>query len=79
MCGGHTKIHNTGGLLLVSISVGPCAEFGEGDSLGLVMLSLKESEGGKVEQSCEPLEFNSKPAKHYFCCRALTYDVELIT
>jgi len=28
------------GLLLVSISVGPCAEFREGGSLGLVVLSL---------------------------------------
>ena len=74
MCGGHTRTHITGGLLLVSISVGPCAEFGEGDSLGLVGLSLSRegSEGGKVEQPCEPLEFNSKPAKYFFCCRALT-------
>jgi len=33
----------------------------------------------KVEIWCEPLEFNSKPAKYYFYCRALTYDVKLIT
>jgi len=46
--GEHAAAHRAGntrqptrlGLLLVSISVGPRSEFGEGDSLGLVVLSL---------------------------------------
>jgi len=40
VCGGHTQTHSIGGLLLVSISEGPFAEFVEGGSLGLVVLSL---------------------------------------
>jgi len=40
VCGGHTRTHSIGGLLLVSISVGPFIEFGEGGSRGLVVMSL---------------------------------------
>ena len=40
VCGGHTRTHSIGGLLFVSISVGPCAEIEEEGSLGLVLLYL---------------------------------------
>ena len=41
VCGGHMRTHSIWGLFLVSISIGPFAEFGEGGSLRLVVLSLQ--------------------------------------
>ena len=50
MCREHTRTHNGGGWLLVSISVILFAEFGQGGSQVLIVrsLMLRRSEGGKV-------------------------------